>query len=194
MEEKKGKEIVAYEKDSSLKRKLSNIYGYQIHLQEDFGNLEPAVESAMVKGLMAVPQRCWKQGKGVYKPYTAGVTSQSMGNKHNSLYLGKYKPAITTKDKAEGSGVKLKTHKPSIIENTVNHGISKMVSRDMGGSLEDDDECKDFHVAPRPCSLGVNFPHFEQSVSVKHHDSDAITRSKVRETLRLFQAICKKLL
>ena len=116
LEEKKGKEIVAYEKDSSLKRKLSNIYGYQIHLQEDFGSLEPEMESAMVKGLMAVPQRCWKQGKGVYKPYTAGVTSQSMGNKHNSLHLGKYKPAITTKDKAEGSGVKLKTHKPSIIE------------------------------------------------------------------------------
>ena len=69
-----------------------------------------------------------------------------------------------------------------------------MVSRDKGGSLEDDDECKDFHVAPRPCSFGVNFPHFEKSVSVKHHDSDAITRSKVRETLRLFQAICKKLL
>ncbi|XP_065622678.1 histone-lysine N-methyltransferase, H3 lysine-9 specific SUVH6 [Quercus suber] len=194
LEEKKGKEIVVYEKDSSLKRKLSDIYGYQIQLQEDFGCLEPAMESAMVQGLMAVPRRCWKQGKGVYKPYTAGVTSQSMGNKHNSLHLGKYESAITTKDKAEGSGVKLKTHKPSIIENTANHGISKMVSRDTGDSLEDDDECKDFYVAPRPCSFGVNFPHFEQSVSVKHHDSDAITRSKVRETLRLFQAICRKLL
>uniref|UniRef100_A0A7N2LY35 Uncharacterized protein n=1 Tax=Quercus lobata TaxID=97700 RepID=A0A7N2LY35_QUELO len=194
LEEKKGKEIVVYEKDSSLKRKLSDIYGYQIQLQEDFGCLEPAMESAMVQGLMAMPRHCWKQGKGVYKPYTAGVTSQSMGNKHNSLHLGKYKLAITTKDKAEGSGVKLKTHKPSIIENTANHGISKMVSRDKRDSLEDDDECKDFYVAPRPCSFGVNFPHFEQSVSVKHHDSDAITRSKVRETLRLFQAICRKLL
>ncbi|KAM4128182.1 hypothetical protein ACJW30_02G147400 [Castanea mollissima] len=194
LEEKKGKEIVVYEKDSSLKRKLSDIYGYQIQLQEDFGSLEPGMESAMGQGLMAVPRRCWKQGKGVYKPCTASVTSQSMGNKHNSVHLGKYKSVITTKDKAEGSGVKLKTHKPSIIENTANHGISKMVSRDKGGSLEDDDECKDFYVAPRPCSFGVNFPHFEQSVSVKHHDSNAITRSKVRETLRLFQAICRKLL
>ena len=69
---------MAYEKDSSLKRKLSDIYGYQIQLQEDFGCLEPAMESAMVQGLMAVPRHCWKQGKGVYKPYTAGVTSQSM--------------------------------------------------------------------------------------------------------------------
>ena len=78
LEEKNGKEIVVYEKDSSLKRKLSDIYGYQIQLQEDFGCLEPAMESAMVQGLMAVPRHCWKQGKGVYKPYTAGVTSQSI--------------------------------------------------------------------------------------------------------------------
>ena len=194
LEETKGKEIVVYGKDSSLKRKHSDISGYQIQLQEDFGSLGPELERAVVQGLMAAPHCPWGQGKGAYKPYTAGVTGQSKGKTHNSLHLVKYKSAVKTKDKAGGSGVKLKKKKSSITGNTANHGICQMVSRDKEDSLEEDDECKNFHIAPRPRSFDVNLPPFEQSASVKHHESDAITRSKVRETLRLFQAICKKLL
>ena len=200
LEEKMGKEVVVYEKDPSRKRKLSDISGYQIQLQEDLGSLKPVLETVVVQGLMAAPHCPWKQGqgqgqgKGAFKPYTAGITSQSKGKTHNSLQLGKYKSAVRTKDKAEGSGVKSKKKKSSIIGNTANQGKSQMVIWDKEHSPEEDDECQDFYVAPRPRSIDVNLPPIRQSVSVKSHDSDAITRSKVRETLRLFQAICRKLL
>ncbi|KAE8077189.1 hypothetical protein FH972_015777 [Carpinus fangiana] len=42
--------------------------------------------------------------------------------------------------------------------------------------------------------FGVNFPPIGMSRSGQTHHSDAITRNKVREILRLFPAVCRKLL
>jgi len=70
--------------------------------------------------------------------------------------------------------------------------MGQIVVRDKENSPKNDDEYLDFHMALGPRSFGVNLPPI--GISGQSHNSDAITRNKVRETLRLFQAVCRKLL
>ena len=49
-------------------------------------------------------------------------------------------------------------------------------------------------MAPRPRRFGVNLPPIGMSSSGQRHNNHAITINKVRETLRLFQVVCRKLL
>jgi euchromatic histone-lysine N-methyltransferase len=49
-------------------------------------------------------------------------------------------------------------------------------------------------MAPGPRCFGVNLSPIGMSISGQSLNSDAITQNEVRETLRLFQAVCLKLL
>jgi euchromatic histone-lysine N-methyltransferase len=49
-------------------------------------------------------------------------------------------------------------------------------------------------MAPGPRRFGVNLPPIGMSSSGQRHNNHAITINKVRETLRLFQVVCRKLL
>ncbi|KAG6633516.1 histone-lysine N-methyltransferase, H3 lysine-9 specific SUVH6-like [Carya illinoinensis] len=197
LEEKMGKEIVVYQEDLSIKRKLSKISGNQNWLLEDEKDnesLEPMLDWVVVQGLMAAPNCPWKKGKGAYKPHQSGATSESKEKKHSFLQSGKYKSAVRTKHEVKDSVVKSKKKKSVVAGNTANQRVGQMVIADKKDSAEDDDEHDDFHLAPRPRSFEVNVPPIEWSVSSNGQNNDAVTRNKVRETLRLFQAICRKLL
>lgn len=157
-------------------------------------SMEPVVDTVVVLGLMAAPNCPWRMGKGANKPYPTGATSESKGKKYNFLQRGKYKSAVKTKDGLKDSGATPIKKNSYITGNGVSQGMGQIVIWDKNYSPEDDERREDFLVAPRLRNVGVNLPPIGQNVSCKGHNTDTVTRGKVRETLRLFQAVCRKLL
>jgi euchromatic histone-lysine N-methyltransferase len=184
---------VGAESDGRAKKKIRKQDGYE-RSSEMKVDQEPVLDRVVVLGLMAAPNCPWRHGKGAYKAHPTGIASEGKGKKYSFLQVGKHKSAARTKGEAKVSGVKSEKKNSSISRNTASQGMGQIVVRDQEDSFKNDDEDLDFHMALGPCSFGVNLPPIGMSISGQSHNSDAITRNKVRETLRLFQAVCRKLL
>jgi euchromatic histone-lysine N-methyltransferase len=182
---------VGAESDGRATKKIRKQNGYERSFEMKVDQ-EPVLDRVVVLGLMAAPNCPWRNGKGAYKPYPTGIANEGKGKKYSFLQPGKHKSAVRTKDEAKVSGVKSKKKNSSVSRNTTNQGMGQIVVRDKEDSPKNDDEYLDFHMALGPRSFGVNLPPI--GISGQSHNSDAITRNKVRETLRLFQAVCRKLL
>ncbi|KAK9275953.1 hypothetical protein L1049_023228 [Liquidambar formosana] len=177
-----------------MKRKFSGSSASKNQfLIEDVG-LELAVDRVIVQGLMAAPNCPWRQGKGGFKPNAADGIQGSKGKKHELSGQVKSKSFLRAKkSNTQNLGGRLK--KSPSTGKAANYGIYEPVVRDEVDSSEDDEQ-HDFHIARRSHDFDVSLPPFGRSSSSrKGDDHDAIvTRNKVRETLRLFQAVCRKLL
>ncbi|KAJ7944677.1 histone-lysine N-methyltransferase, H3 lysine-9 specific SUVH6-like [Quillaja saponaria] len=182
-----------------LRRKFSDVSSRQHHSQEDFEGLEVASAKMIVKGLMSESGCPWREGKTPGRLDVAGGsgTNQSKGKKVEILErLEKSKSVIKTKDVENHSRrMSVKKNKP-IKETTACQGTSQLVIWDKEDSLESGGKIEDFYVSQRSSNFNVNLPPFgHSSFSGQGHDSDSnVTRIKVRETLRLFQAVSRKLL
>ncbi|CAB4279410.1 unnamed protein product [Prunus armeniaca] len=195
-EELVGKEIVVYHAKESPGEKCLDISNFhnQLH-EEDFESSELTSDRVMVMGLMAASNCPWRKGKEVCKYKTEGGMSRSKRKKPDfKCQLERSKTASRKKvDSDVGGKSKKKVH--PVARKNAYQGSNQLVIWDIENSLENDQK-EDLHKTPRSCCSDVCPPPFGLSSSTsKVHDNDqTVTRNKVRETLRLFQALCRKFL
>ena len=192
-EGKVGKEIVICSKDENIKRKNKSLSVGANKLPTGDGLSQDRVTVLCLTAAQNCPWR--KQGKGGAN--LDGGVSGSKGKKNGSAGLEKSKSIVRARTgRAEKSGGKSIKRKLSPMGKAENMGMSQLVVRDEEDSIEHYGEQEDFHAGQRLFDFHVNLPPFGPSSSsgkVKAGDS-IVTRNKVRETLRLFQAIFRKLL
>ena len=193
LEGKVGKEIVIYSKDENIKRKVTSLSG---RVNKVPAGDELSQERVTVLCLMAAQNCPWRrQGKGGLK-LDSGMSGRK-GKKDGLAGLEKSKSIVRARtDRAEKSGGKSIKKKWSPMRKAENLGMGQLVVKDEEDSIEHYEEQGDFHVGQRLLDFNVSLPPFgPSSSSGKVEASDSIvTRNKVRETLRLFQAIFRKLL
>ncbi|XVF52531.1 hypothetical protein PTKIN_Ptkin05aG0025900 [Pterospermum kingtungense] len=175
VEENPIRDIVVYEEDKAFEEKLSDLSSFEDQvLEEDSGSQEVFPDRPIVLGLMAAPNCPWQQGK---------VTCSS------DLDGGSFKK------KRKNNAVlpsRANTKKNSSSAKRANQGFGKMVISKKADSFSEDKQHTNDKFSKRACSYDVGLPPRSSRTDI---DNDAMTcRNKVRETLRLFQAICRKLL
>ncbi|BBH03039.1 SU(VAR)3-9 homolog 6 [Prunus dulcis] len=195
-EELVGKEIVVYHAKESPSEKCLDISNFhnQLH-EEDFESSELTSDRVMVMGLMAASNCPWRKGKEVCKRKTEGGMSRSKRKKPDfKCQLERSKTASRKKVDSDIGGKSKKTVHPIARKNAY-QGSNQLVIWDTENSLESHQK-EDLLKTPRSCCSDVCLPPFGLSSSTsKVHDNDrTVTRNKVRETLRLFQALCRKFL
>ncbi|PQM40814.1 uncharacterized protein Pyn_12267 [Prunus yedoensis var. nudiflora] len=196
LEELVGKEIVVYHAKESPSEKCLDIPNFhnQLH-EEEFESSELTSDRVMVMGLMAASNCPWRKGKEVCKRKTEGGMSVSKQKKPDfKCQLERSKTASRKKVDSDIGGKSKKKVLPIARKNAY-QGSNQLVIWDTENSLESDQK-EDLHRTPRSCCSDVCPPPFGLSSSTsKVHDNDrTVTRNKVRETLRLFQALCRKFL
>ncbi|KAI7981386.1 Histone-lysine N-methyltransferase, H3 lysine-9 specific SUVH5 [Camellia lanceoleosa] len=178
-----GKEIVVYIHDKGSKSSRP----------DDAVALGHGADRVIVQGLMAAPNCPWRQVKGIVNTSQDIVRTGSEVMRHDISYItGRKKSksvSRTKKYEADYSGGKsTKKKKLHPYRNHAYESKGQLVVKDEGDfSIQEQDE--DSPVAPRPQNFEVALPPFGPNSS-----SHGNARVKVRETLRLFQAICRKLL
>lgn len=147
----------------------------------------------IVQGLMASSNCPWRQGKGAFKSKCAVVTGESKRKKHDMLPV--CKSASKRKNEAESSRGTLSKKKLSSAAE-VDKTVVPLMILDGEDSLGNDGEHKEIQVDHRSLTVDVNLLPSRPSSSMCSGAYNDVTgaRNKVRETLRLFQAVCRKLL
>lgn len=173
----RGNEIVVSQVKSNLTKTAVNAFG-SAH----------EIVKPIVQGLMAEPYCPWRQ---------AERTSLDCGNQVEKDNLSWRKKAKAVARKSNPTG---KKKSASVGEATDGLSSALVVFNDKGSALwaaSNDGACslnreaghEDSPVRQGQCEFDVTLPPFGPNSS-SHGDA----RTKVRETLRLFQAICRKLL
>ncbi|XP_062073874.1 uncharacterized protein LOC133778068 [Humulus lupulus] len=152
-----------------------------------------ASDRMIVQGLMAASQCPWRQGKssGMSKPAGMSGIKRKKIDYTSQVERSKMKSAAKTRvDENDLKGKPVKMVSPE----SPCQGTDQLVIWDEENSHELDEP--DLHVTPRSRGVHVFVPPLHHGTSSsKDHDINAtVTRNKVRETLRLFQAVCRKLL
>ncbi|XP_022155516.1 histone-lysine N-methyltransferase, H3 lysine-9 specific SUVH6-like [Momordica charantia] len=195
LEEKLGKEIVVYTGDTTTKEKISDMPSRQKILEIEPFEQALASERVVVQGLMAAPNCPWRQGKSNYKPSLGGGSSERKVKKRDHGLSEKSESILRKEDVKECH--KKSSKKKSIVNRDAGNGEMRQLvitgGTDIGAS---DNENIDFHVNHRSYNTDVSLIPFSQTnENGNDHGSDSKgTRTVVRETLRLFQAVCRKLL
>ncbi|KAJ8754297.1 hypothetical protein K2173_002748 [Erythroxylum novogranatense] len=163
---------------------------------KEFNDFAFAMNREVVQGLMAERSCPWRQGKRTDKSsnLTAGI-GEGGGKKDTLLLLKQPKATLEAKKKEiknlEGVCIKKKSSSKGEASE-----CTGQIVRGNDNKLEKEDNCYDYRLVRRRQNLQVSLPpHCTTASNGRDDDSNgAVSRSKVRETLRLFQAICRKLL
>ncbi|OWM88330.1 histone-lysine N-methyltransferase, H3 lysine-9 specific SUVH6-like [Punica granatum] len=191
LEKPTGKEIVIYTDVKDAKRKRSDVLRAEERSLEE--NDESESERAIVLGVMALPNSPWKKwNRGNELSLKDGFTV-SKGKKQRT------KPkSASWKKKSEGEESSQCNSKKGLTfhEEPSNVGMDQLVVWEPEDSSDSEEQTDDFYVSVRPRPLSVYPPPFGHASSGGEVDNktETVTRNKVRETLRLFQAVCRKLL
>ncbi|KAM1050224.1 hypothetical protein TB2_031525 [Malus domestica] len=191
-EEKVGKEMVVYQAKETLGETCLEVsyYNNQLH-KEDFESSELTSDTVVVLGLMAASNCPWRKGKRVSKHKAKGGTSECEQNKLDLKCQLEGSSTVSTK---VDSDIGRKSVKKIFRKARKSAYQGTSLFWDEEYSLEHDPE--DLHVTPRSCYSDVS-PHLfsPSSATSKNNENNAIVnRHTVKETLHLFQALCRKLL
>ncbi|XP_038903505.1 histone-lysine N-methyltransferase, H3 lysine-9 specific SUVH6-like [Benincasa hispida] len=194
MEENLVKEIVVYTGEAPSKENISDRPSHQKQLKLVPYEQTFVGERPIVLGLMASSICPWRQGKSNLKPSPGGVSSGRKVKKRDSRQLEKTKSILRKEDGKEYQ--KKSSKKTSAVEKDVNGEMHQLV---IAGSMDitiNDDENNNSLMNYRSNNTDVSLIPFSQiNDSGNEQGSDSKgTRTRVRETLRLFQAVCRKLL
>ncbi|KAG6577657.1 Histone-lysine N-methyltransferase, H3 lysine-9 specific SUVH6, partial [Cucurbita argyrosperma subsp. sororia] len=192
LEENFSKEIVVFRGEAPPKENILDTPSNQkqlklVPLEETLSSERP-----IVLGLMASSNCPWRQGKSNNKPSPGGGSSGRKLKKRGQLE--KTEPILRKEDARENH--KNSSKKTSSVKSdAVNGDMHQLVIADSSISVSDD-ENNDSHLNLRPYNTDVSLIPFSQINEIgNEHGSDSKgTRTRVRETLRLFQAVCRKLL
>ncbi|XP_048131937.1 histone-lysine N-methyltransferase, H3 lysine-9 specific SUVH6-like [Rhodamnia argentea] len=203
-----AKKMVAYKKGESLKRKHADVSGNRTS-EDNAGSSEVSSERVLVQGLMAAPFCPWQQSKEESKlsspnNITARIWKEKdpVGPEKSKLKPKKNDPVGPEKSKLT-SKVKLIEGKTSVgktplksqpfREEYAHESTSELVAWENQDVVDTDEHHEDLQVTLHPRAFTVNPPPFGHGLSESKSNADVI-RNKVRKTLRLFQAVCRKLL
>ncbi|XP_022737173.1 histone-lysine N-methyltransferase, H3 lysine-9 specific SUVH6-like [Durio zibethinus] len=175
LEENPIRDIVVYEEVNSFEKKLSDSSAFEdLWLEENRGSQEVLSDSSIVQGLMASSTCPWQQGKVTCKSDLAGGS-----------FKKKKKNNFTLLPRADAK-------KSSSSNKRARQDLSQVVIWNKEDSFQQDGQHTNDNFARRSYSYDVSLPPCPSTMG---HDNEAMTsRNKVRETLRLFQAVCRKLL
>ncbi|KAI4327184.1 hypothetical protein L6164_019676 [Bauhinia variegata] len=187
-----GKEIIVYPGVQGLVTKSSDVSGHRRWLKRDPNELQVASERVTVLALMSESECPWRRGRGSSKYDLIGGTNESKEKKVKHFQrLDKSKSAIKTENLPSHSRKKpLKKQKGSTSCETT----GQMVFYENTDGLDPNGNIEEFRVVPRRHDFTVNLPPFGHGSLSGHACDSTVTRNKVRETLRLFQALCRKFL
>ncbi|KAA0041049.1 histone-lysine N-methyltransferase, H3 lysine-9 specific SUVH6-like [Cucumis melo var. makuwa] len=186
------KEIEVYTREVPSEENISNIPSRQNQLKLVPCEQTLAAERPVVLGLMASSTCPWRQGKLNLKPSPGGGSNGKKVKKRDLRQLEKTKSIL----KEDGKEYQKNSSKTSIVEKDVNGDMHQLV---VAGSMDTSinvDENNNSHVNYRSNNTNVSlipFSQINESGSEQGSDSKG-TRTRVRETLRLFHAVCRKLL
>ncbi|XP_058086745.1 histone-lysine N-methyltransferase, H3 lysine-9 specific SUVH6-like [Magnolia sinica] len=185
---KTGKESMRESKDKSSKRKLmaepeeENAVENQSQREQTTGSELPSGR-VIVQALMAAPNCPWRQGK---RPSKHMLSSRSSGGRNKPTSVFKKKEDGSSSRNSESSEGRMAKKKSPPTGNAASQ-CKEIVNYDEDSLPYDDEEEDESIPLGQEVSLSV-IPFGLPSAS------DKSARNKVRETLRLFQAICRKLL
>ncbi|XP_061343939.1 histone-lysine N-methyltransferase, H3 lysine-9 specific SUVH6-like [Gastrolobium bilobum] len=197
-----------------------NVSSSKHELKRELKGLQISSDRKVVLGLMAKSECPLSSDKGSSKFKLIGGTDESKGKKVGvNARPDRSKVAIKTKDGLNHSGQKpLKKKKEDAASdgmgqleiwekkdslhseqkplkkekgNAASDGMGQLVIWEKKDSLDPNENIEDFQVARKSHGHHVTIPPHNFS----GHDNDSnVTRNKVRETLRLYQAVSRKLL
>ncbi|GAB2294218.1 hypothetical protein Dimus_028436 [Dionaea muscipula] len=172
-------------KHKKNKRKLTSIYGSDTLSQaEQMVAVDGVEDVVIVQSLMVAPYRPWRQGRVAAKSILP--TSAEKGNKAkmSSFRGNKISKLMASKTQDDIGNSKWK-----FVENISSEGAGQPVLRDEMDSSEDDDEKQNsFQLVRKSHNYDLSLPPSGATSS-----SDKGSRRQVREALRLFQAVVRKL-
>ncbi|KAF7828478.1 histone-lysine N-methyltransferase, H3 lysine-9 specific SUVH6-like [Senna tora] len=156
--------------------------------------MQASSDRITVLGLMAESECPWRngKGKGSSKLNVTGGTKKIKGKKSDFFTrLDKSKVATKTKVPPNYSGKKpIKKEKGSC----ASEGMGQLVVWEENDPGDSNNDLEEFTVVPRSRDYNVNVPPIRHSNPSGHDNDSNVTRTKVKETLRLFQTVSRKLL
>ncbi|KAL3499725.1 hypothetical protein ACH5RR_038818 [Cinchona calisaya] len=151
-------------------------------LDNTFG-LRHEDDRVIVTGLMAAPYCPWRQGKAALS--SGGGISKGNANNNKSTWRGKSKAVAKKTVKLESSGRSFLNKSAVSVRKDADGTLGTVVRGEVKSSSQDEEP---HNGSTAGSMVDVNLPPFGPSLV----NGDA--RNRVRETLRLFQALCRKLL
>ncbi|KAE9596748.1 hypothetical protein Lal_00007994 [Lupinus albus] len=162
----------------------------QYNLKGDFSGLQDSPDRKVAQGLVSKSECPQRPDKASSKYKMIGVKNEREGKKAGCFaHLDRSKAALKSKDAPSHSGKKpLKKER----ENAAS-GLQLVVFGNKD-SLDSDENMEDFQAVPKSHCFNVNVPPFGHGKFGGNENDSTVTRNKVRETLRLFQVVSRKLL
>ncbi|XP_048230238.1 histone-lysine N-methyltransferase, H3 lysine-9 specific SUVH5-like isoform X2 [Ricinus communis] len=171
---------------------------------ENNDSLEIAFDRILVLGLMAPGNGPWSLGFKAHKPSDMAGSANESNRKRNDIMLQEQpKASVRTKenDTKNVGETDMKVNKKRMVKKKssfpspkAHEGIGTDVW-DTEENLEHDMESNNFLLVRRSQNIDVTLPPSCPSNSIGKGDGNdaSVTRNKVRETLRLFQVVYRKL-
>ncbi|KNA04700.1 hypothetical protein SOVF_197230 [Spinacia oleracea] len=184
------KQIVVYVKDINKKKKSTGV-PCNVGLQEEcIAGSGSGKKMVIVQGLMSAIHCPWSQGKGAVKTMSAAASVKRKRGKKSAVSIQdtrKCSPNNKSKDDTKGLAEKGMMMIPYPEEGV--DGVSRPLNIIDNSDSSEDDDLNNFQLLPRDHPGDVIFHACGLSSS-----GEKGMRTKVRETLRLFQAVHRKLL
>lgn len=196
LEKPTGNEIVMYSNVKGSKKNSCNVFRHkEISVYEDSESKHLSRRDTVL-GLMASPTSPWQHCIwGSELSLEDGLTETKGLKRRVKSKSASREKKNDLEGSSEGKSKNLEKgfilhEKPSYVN------TGQMVVGEPDNSSELEEQTDDFYMSVRPRTFSVNPPPFGHASSGGEVDNktETVTRNKVRETLRLFQAVCRKLL
>ncbi|RDX65859.1 Histone-lysine N-methyltransferase, H3 lysine-9 specific SUVH6, partial [Mucuna pruriens] len=188
-----GLEIIVYPEVQSPETKPLDICRSKHKLKGNFNRLQVTSDKKVVLGLMAKSECPWRSDKGSSKFKLVDGKNEGKRKKVVSCeLLDRPKTAIKTKGASNYSGQKpLKKKKGNA---TASEGMGELVIWEKEDCLDPYENNEDLQIVLKSQDFDVNVTPSAHSNFTGDENDANVSRKQVRETLRLFQVVSRKLL
>ncbi|XP_028762617.1 histone-lysine N-methyltransferase, H3 lysine-9 specific SUVH6-like [Neltuma alba] len=189
-----GKEIVVYSGAQSLVTEPLGTSACHHKSKGDFSELQARSSRMVVLGLMSQSTCPWRNTIGSSKFSMVGDKNERKGKGKKIDFFERFdrsKVATKSSDSPSCSRKKAVVKKKG---SCAAEGMGQLVVWEDKGTLDSDKNMEEKSIIPRSQGFDVYVPPFSHG-NLNGNDEDSnVTRNKVRETLRLFQVVTRKLL
>ncbi|KAI9076572.1 hypothetical protein K1719_041558 [Acacia pycnantha] len=187
-----GKELVVYSGAQSLVTEPPGTSARHHKSKRDVNELQASSSRVVVLALMAESTHSWRNSIGTPKSSMVGGKNKSKVKKIDySAQFDRSKAATKSKDSPNCSGKKPVIKKKG---SCAAEGTGQLVVWENKDTLDSDKNMEETSFVPKSQGFEVHVPPFGHGNLSGNDEGSNVTRNKVRETLRLFQAVTRKLL